>query len=178
MSYIEFLGRWYNAVFLLLGGLGAIIWIAGRVRKRRPGSGLKSIVIGTLLGAAVVGLTLNGAIHDLALGDPAARFPLVLAASVVVALLFARGYQRLAQRYFPAVRDVELDSPDLGGLEARVVSRDVGCDPRSGRAQRQAGDTLHLVHCHTSDEGLRFGRTVRLLEYEPAVGSYRVEKVR
>jgi hypothetical protein len=178
VTYVEFLGQWYNAVFLLLGALGVTIWIVGRVRKGRPDSGHKTVVTGTLIGAAVVGLTINGAVHDLALGDPAARFPLVLATSAIVAFLLARGYRRLAQRYFPTVRDVRIDSPDLSGLEARVVSRNIGREPRSGRVQRQTGDTLHLVHCHTSEEGVRFGRTVRLVEYEPALGSYRVERVR
>jgi len=171
MSYVEFLGQWYNVVFLVLGALGIATWIAGRLGAVRM-----LAVTGTLVGSAVAGLTINGAYHDLALGDPAAAFPLVLAASVIVAFLFAWGYRSLSHRYFPPVVGVEIDSPDLGGMEARVVSRNVGSDPRSGRAQGQAGGTLHLVHCHTSEEGIRFGRTVRLVEYEEALDSYRVEK--
>ena len=167
MSYVEFLKQWYNVVFLLLGGLGVATWFVARPR---------TLLVGTLLGSAVAGLTINGAVHDVALGDPARLFPFVLAASLIVAFLFARGYQALSRRYFPPVRGVEIDSPDLGGLEARVVSKNVGCDPRSGRAQRQSGETLHLVHCHTVEEGVRFGRTVQLVEYDPALGSYRVEK--
>jgi hypothetical protein len=173
MSYVEFLGQWYNAVFLLLGALGVATWIAGRLGAVRMAG-----VTGTLIGSAVAGLTINGAYHDLALGDPAAAFPFVLAASVIAGFLFVWGYRSLSHRYFPAVRGVEIDSPNLGGMEARVVSRNVGSDPRSGRAQRQADGTLHLVHCHTSQEGLRFGRTVRLVEYEPVLDSYRVEKAR
>ena len=176
LSYVEFLGHWYNVVFLLLGALGLTTLIAARLRAGGPGAGLRPLATGTLMWSAVVGLTINGAVHDLALGDPAAGFPLVLAASLIVAFLFAWGYRRLSHRYFPSVRGVEIDCPDLGGLDARVVSRNVGCDPRSGRAQRQTGDTLHLVHCHTSEEGVRFGRTVRLVEYDSGLGSYRVEK--
>lgn len=171
MSYVEFLGQWYNVGFLLLGGLGVTTWIAGRLGRAR-----KPLLAGTLMGSAVAGLTINGAVHDLALGDPAAGFPLVLAASLIVAFLFARGCRALSHRYFPPVRGVEIDSPDLSGMEARVVSRDVGSDPRSGRAQWQAGGTLHLVHCHTAEEGVRFGRTVRLVEYDPDLASYRVER--
>lgn len=171
MSYVEFLGQWYNVVFLLLGVLGAITWIAGRRGRVR-----NSLVAGILMGSAVAGLTINGALHDLTLGDPAGDFPLVLAVSVFVAFLFAWGYRRLSQRYFPPVKGVQIDSPGLSGMEARVVSKNVGSDPRSGRAQRQADGTLHLVHCHTSEEGVRFGRTVRLMEYDPSLGSYRVER--
>lgn len=171
MSYIEFLGQWYNVVFLLLGILGVATWLAGRLRGAR-----KPLLAGTLIGSAVAGLTINGAVHDLALGDPGAGFPLVLGASVITAWALAWGYQRLARRYFPPVEGVEIDSPNLTGMEARVVSKEIGREPRSGRAQRQSGDTLHLVHCHTSGEGIGFGSTVRLVEYDPRLGSYRIER--
>lgn len=177
MSYWEFLGQWYNLAFLLLGLSGVGLWLVGRFRRDGAGRGAgiaSSVVAGTLVASAVGGLTINGAMHDLALGDPAPRFPIVLAASLVVGFLVARGYRRLARRYFPPVHGVRIDSPDLAGLEARIVSKNVGHEPRSGRAQLQSGDVLHLVHCHTEKEGVRFGRTVRLVEFDGANGSYLV----
>ena len=177
MSYFEFLGQWYNLAFLFLGLAGAGTWISGRLRQGRSGRGsaMSALVAGPLVASAVFGLTINGAIHDLALGDPAPRFLLVLGVSVVLGLVVAWGYRKLEARYFPPVHGVEIDSPDLAGLEARVVSKSVGHEPRSGRAQRQSDGVLYLVHCHTEQEGVRFGRTVRLVEFDAASGSYLVE---
>lgn len=177
MSYAEFLGQWYNVAFLLLGLSGAGLWIAGRLRRRRAGRGdgvASSLVAGTLVASGVAGLTVNGAIHDLSLGDPAPRFPLVLPAALAVGFVVARAYRKLARRYFPPVHGVEIDSPDLAGLDARIVSKNVSGEPRSGRAQLQAGDVLHLVHCHAENDGVRFGRTVRLVEFDSTSGSYLV----
>ncbi len=169
MSYLQFLLRWYNLIFLALGLSGVGAWIVARARTRRM-----PVASGTLIGTCVAGLTFNGAIHDLALGDPAPRFPLVLIASVAVAFVFAYGYRRLTDRYFPPVRRIEIDSPGLVGLEGRLVSQGVDREPRSGRAHCHDGGVLHLVHCHTMEEELRCGRTIRLEAYDEASRSYRV----
>lgn len=170
MSYAEFLGRWYNLVFLGIGtaGLGFAAWgkLAGR-DVLRPATGL--------LATSVVGLTWNGAVHDLGLGSPALRFPLILLVSAGVGVLLAHGAGRLRDRYFPPITSVRFNRPGLEGARARIVTREVGPVPGSGRAQWQDPDgVLHIVHAHTDGEGMGFGRRVVLGTFDPEAESYLV----
>ena len=170
MSYLEFLARSYNLVFLALGVLGAgILWWS---RRREEDLFLAHA---GLIALAVAGLTLNGAIHDLALGDPADRFPAVLGLSVVIAAAAAGVGRLVRDRFFPPVREVHFNERGLEGVEARIVSRSVDGEPGSGRAHWHDGDGgLHLVTCHTDEGRLEFGTTVRLEAFDDEHGSYLV----
>lgn len=170
MSYLEFLGRPYNLAFLALG----LVAVAVRVADARTDRDLFAWFAGSLA-ACVIGLTINGAIHDLALGDPAGRFPLVLAISVVAAVPLGWGAARLRRRLFPPVESVRFNEPGHPGVEARIVSREVTDEPGSGRAQWHDGEGgLHMVRCHTDGPTLRFGRKVRLEAFDEEEGSYLV----
>lgn len=170
MSYLEFLGRPYNVFFLVMGGLGVAVLLVARRREED----LFLVHVG-LIALGFAGLTLNGAIHDLALGDPADRFPSVLGLSVVIAAVSAGVGRRVRDRFFPPVREVHFNERGLEGVEARIVSRGVDTDPGSGRAHWHDGDgRLHLVTCHTSEGRIEFGRTVLLEEFDDEHGSYLV----
>jgi hypothetical protein len=173
VEYVDFLGRWYNLVFLVSGAFGVLAWFVGRRRSPRS-----RLLAGTLVAGAVVGLTINGAFHDLSLGDPGSWFGFVLPISLLIGVATATAYAAISDRYFPAVRRVHIDSGDLAGLEARVVSRSVSHSPRSGRAQRLDGGVLHVVHCHTAEEDIRFGCRVVLGQYDPSAASYRIARRR
>ncbi len=168
MSYLEFLRQWYNLAFLMVGvaGLACSIW--SRLADRnlfRPTVGL--------IVAAVTGLTWNGAIHDLGLGSPEPRFPLVVVVSGAAGLLAAAGVGRLRDRYFRPISSVRFNRPGHEGAEARVVTREVRSEPGSGRAQWQDSDgVLHVVHVHTEGEFLGFGRRVILGPFDPESESY------
>lgn len=168
MSYVEFLGRWYNVVFVVLGVLGLLAAAGLRVRGR------SWVPLGAgLLAAGVTGLTWNGAIHDLGLGSPGPRFPLVLAVSAAVGVLGGLVAARLRDRFFRPITDVRFNRPNHEGVVARIVSRDVGPEPGSGRAQWQDADgALHIVHVHTQGPEIRFGRRVRLGSFDAEVQSY------
>lgn len=168
MSYLEFLGRPYNLVFLAAGFVGAGVLIVGRRREEDL-----FLAHTGLIALAVAGLTLNGAIHDLALGDPADRFPAVLGLSVVLAAASAGVGRLIRDRFFPPVREVHFNERGLEGVEARIVSRSVDADPASGRAHWHDGEGgLHLVSCHTAEGRIEFGTTVRLEEFDDEHGSY------
>lgn len=170
MTYIEFLGRWYNLVFLLAGagGLGCAIW--GRVKGRdlfRPAA--------TLVITAVTGLTWNGTIHDLGLGSLAPRFPYVLMGSAAAGWLAGRWLWRFRARHFRPISAVRFNRAGHEGVEARLVTRGAGAQPGSGRAQWQDDEgILHIVHVHTDGEEIGFGRRVRLEWFDTGAGSYRV----
>lgn len=168
MSYLEFLGRPYNLFFLGLGVVGVVVLLVGRRREEDL-----FLAHTGLIAMAVAGLTLNGAIHDLALGDPADRFPAVLGLSAVIAAAAAGVGRLLRDRFFPPVREVHFNERGLEGVEARIVSRSVDADPASGRAHWHDGDGgLHLVTCHTAEGRIEFGRTVRLEAFDDEHGSY------
>jgi hypothetical protein len=170
MTYLEFLGRWYNLAFLLAGagGLACAIW--GRIRGYdlfRPAA--------TLVVTAFVGLTCNGAIHDLGLGSPALRFPYVLAGSAAAGWLAGRSLWRFRSRHFRPISAVRFNRPGHDGVEARLVTRGAGSEPGSGRAQWQDREgTLHIVHVHTSGEDISFGCRVLLDRFDEASESYLV----
>lgn len=170
MSYLDFLARPYNLVFVGAGVAGLGVLLAGR----RSGRDLILLHAG-LIAFAVAGLTINGAIHDLRLGDPGGRFPTVVASSAVVAAVSAWAARAVRDRFFPRVHGVRFNERGQEGVRARVVSREVGAEPGSGRAQWHDGDgILHLVSCHSEEGSLRFGSVVRLEEFDDEHGSYRV----
>lgn len=170
MTYFEFLARWYNVVFLALGAGGLLCAAWGRMRGRdlfRPAA--------TLVVIAVTGLTWNGAIHDLQLGDPGPRFPYVLIGSVLAGWLAGRWLWRIRARHFRPISAVRFNREGHEGVEARLVTRAAGAIPGSGRAQwHDAEGTLHVVHVHTSGEEIGFGRRVVLDQFDSSVESYLV----
>ncbi len=171
MSYGEFLLRWYNLLFLAVGAAGLAAALMGRGRLGRDPVPAAS----TALAAAVAGLTLNGAVHDLRLGDPADHFWWVLPAALLVGAAAGWGFTRARDRWFPPVRGVRLNPTGQEGAEARVVSSSVDEEPGSGRAQWQDEEgVLTLVKCHTAEGTMKFGADVRLEAYDEAEDSYLV----
>lgn len=167
MSYLEFLLEPYNLVFLGLAALAAASLPVGRLTGRSS-----SAATAFLISAAVIGLTLTGAVHDLGLGDPGRRFPAILALSLALAAPSAWAFLALRRRLFPPTRHVALTDPGQEGEVARVV-RPAGEEPGSGRAQRHDGEgTLHLIRCHSPGGRIRFGRRVHLTEYDDETESY------
>jgi hypothetical protein len=173
VNYLEFLARWYNLPFLALVLAGLTVGLAGRLRRRTiPG------VSTGLVAAGIVGLTWNGALHDLGLGGYEQRFPVVLAAAVLIGGLIGLLVDRARRRLFPEVAGLAFTVPGLEGSLARIISRDVGPEPASGRAQwRDEEGVMHLVRVHAPDETLKFGREVRLVAFDPGTRSYLVETV-
>jgi len=168
VSYLTFLSQWYNLAFLAIGVAGAVCAAWGRLSGRdvfRLSAGL--------LSAAVVGLTWNGAIHDLGLGSPAGHFPFILAVASAAGLLLAWILGGLRNRYFRPVKAVRFNRPGLEGSRARIVTRGVRAEPGSGRAQWQdSAGVLHIVHVHPAGEAMRFGRRIVLGPFDPASESY------
>ncbi len=171
MSYVEFLARWYNLPFLALVLFGLVVGLAGRLRRRRT-----TALSTGLIAAGVVGLTWNGALHDLGLEGYAGRFPVVLAGSALIGGLLGALIGRARRRLFPAVEGLAFTVPGLEGSAARIVSRDVGSEPASGRAQWTDEDgVMHIVRVHTGAGPLPFGRQVRLVKFDERGRSYLVE---
>jgi hypothetical protein len=171
LNYLEFLVRWYNFPFVVSILLGAAMAIVRRLGRRR-----RTALSTGLVAAGVVGLTWNGALHDLGVGGYESRFPLVVAASVLIGALVGWTVERARRSLFPAVEGLAFTVAGLEGREARVVSREVTEEPGSGRVQwRDEDGVLHLVRVHSEAEGIRFGRSVRLVEFDPGLRSYRVE---
>ena len=170
MSYGEFLLQWYNLIFLVAGVVGLAAALFGGGEDRDPFR-----FAATALSTSIVGLTLNGAIHDLRLGDPAGQFWWVLPSALVGGALFGWAMERARNRWFPPVQGVRWNPPGQEGAEARVVSSSVGQEPASGRAQWQDEDgVLTLVKCHTAEDEMKFGARVRLEEYDADGESYLV----
>ena len=173
MNYLEFLARWYNLPFLLFVAAGALTGILRRTTRRR-GTAIST----GLVAAGIVGLTWNGALHDLGIEGYEDRFALVLAASALIGALFGWTVERARRKLFPAVEGLAFTVAGLEGAEARMISRDIDEKPGSGRAQwRDEDGVMHLVRVHTSDPGIRFGRSVRLVEFDAESRSYRVEGI-
>lgn len=173
MSYLDFLLRPFNLVYLgaLAAGLAVLVW--ARTGKRD----LFRVHAG-LIALGIAGLTVNGAVHDLELGDPGELFLRSSVVAVVLALLATGAAAWIRDRFFPPIRTVLFNERGLEGVEAKVVSRRVEPEPGSGRAQWHDGDAaLHLVACHTREGSVGFGRTVRLEEYDEESDSYRVRSV-
>lgn len=170
MTYLEFLTRWYNLVFLALvvGGAGGLL-----LRRLSGSTGFRKAL--TLLVAGIAGLTLNGALHDLGLGPPGPRFPLVLAAAGLIGWIAGGWITRFRNRHLRPITAVRFNRPGHEGTVARLVSRDTGPAPGSGRAQWQDDEgVLHIVHVHTQGEALGFGRRVVLDAFDSTTLSYGV----
>jgi hypothetical protein len=150
MSYLDFLAEWYNLVFLAAGALALVVAAGNRLRGR------SSLALPAgLLVAAVTGLTWNGAIHDLGGGSPAPRFPLVFVVAAAVGVLGGRTLALVRDRFFRPITAVCFNRPGYEGVEARVVSRDAGPEPGSGRAQWQDTDgVLNIVHIQRAESYL------------------------
>ena len=170
MSYGEFLLQWYNLLFLAagVGGLGLALYRRRRGRDPLP-------VGATALATAVAGLTLNGAVHDLGLGDPADHFWWVLPAALLLGAGAGWALTRARDRWFPPSEVGGWNPAGEEGAEARVVSSSGEEEPGSGRAQWQDEDgVLTLVRCHTAEGSMKFGARVRLEEFDEEGNSYRV----
>lgn len=171
MSYLEFLARWYNLPFLALVLAGLAVGLVGRLGRRR----VTALSTG-LIAAGIVGLTWNGALHDLGLNGYERRFPVVLATAALIGAIIGITIDRARRRLFPAVEGLAFTVPGLEGSMAKIVSREVGLEPASGRAQwRDEDGVMHVVRVHAGDESLPFGREVRLLTYDAGSRSYLVE---
>lgn len=174
MSYLDFLLESFNLVYLAASGAGTGTLAYARWARRHD---LFRVHAG-LLSFGVAGLTVNGAVHDFALGDPARLFPWTLLVSLLLAAAATVTGKWVRDRFFPPIRDVLFNRPGLEGVEAKVVSRRVEPEPGSGRAQWHDGEeALHLVACHTEEGTVAFGRTVRLEEFDDEHESYRVRRV-
>lgn len=188
MTYLQFLGQWYNLPWL--AAVGAGLWIgfrAGRGRRagaagaaelpERPGSrGPSTSPATALVTAGVVGLTLNGAIHDLRLGSAGTRFPLVALLSLAVGWFLAWGGARLRYRLAPPVTGLAFNRPGLEGSEAVVTVAGVAVDGTVRARLRDDAGVAHIVRVQARDgqgtADLRFGSRIRLGAFDAERGSY------
>lgn len=183
MSYLEFLSQWYNwpysgaALLATMGWWRAAAteawgrWYAARLRIETVSG--RFVFVTFWLAFAFVGLTLNGAVHDFAPRWLGAAFLPVLALTAASAALLTRWIVRTRDRYFPPIRAVSFNAPDLAGATGRVVSREVGPEGPTGRVQVVTREgVLHIVRGKTRAERIRFGRRVVLLEYDETDGRY------
>ncbi len=174
MSYLAFLTRWYNLVFVALAIAGLAVGLAGRLARRRT----TAVSVG-LVAAATIGLTWNGALHDLGIGGYERRFPVILLVALLAGMGTGVALDRLRRRLLPPVEGVLFTEPGHEGTIARVVTRAVGPAPASGRAQWQdEAGVIHIVRCHTGEGELKFGRRVRLDRFDDENASYLVEVAR
>jgi len=179
LAYLRFLGEWYNLIWVGALCAGLLFLLA---RRSEIPAGPRASSGAVLVVSGVVGLTLNGALHDFRLGPIERWSPLVIPLSLGTGWLIARGASRLRHRWFPHVRAVAFNRPDLEGKEAVVLSADL--EPgRIGRARhRDETGTSHIVRIHVADTGepavLRFGRRVRLGRFDTDRRSYPVDAAR
>jgi uncharacterized integral membrane protein len=173
VSYFEFLARWYNLPFVAAILAGFVAGLVARGGRRRA-----TVLTTGLVATGVVGLTWNGALHDLGIDGYGDWFGLVLLGSGIAGALIGMATDRARRRLFPAVEGLAFTVPGLEGSEARIVSRGGTSDPGSGRAQWRDDDgILHLVRVHGEAGTIRFGRPVRLAEFDEEARSYRVEEI-
>lgn len=193
MTYLQFLGQWYNLTWLAAVGVGLLLGLRTRASRRdpptaeagaarpsavpRPGRPRTSPAM-VLVAAGVAGLTLNGAIHDLRLGSPEARFPLVTLVSLVVGWCVAWAGARLRYRFAPPVMGLTFNRPGLEGGEAVVMSAGATSDGTVRARHRDGAGVVHIVRIRVPEgqdaTDLGFGRKVRLGAFDPQRGSYDV----
>lgn len=188
MNYLTFLIQWYNWPYLagllvllaslarpaVLGALGGRLarWLG---LKRASGFSVLRAFAVTL---SVVGLTLNGALHDYWPAAQERGFLPGLVVTVVLAVVVTRLVGRVLDEHFPEVKAVTWGRRGLSGREGRVVSQRVSADYRAGRAHVMGDDeTLHTVMCKTRGDEIPFGAVVVLGEYDDEDGRYLVEQV-
>lgn len=179
MAYLQFLGEWYNLIWV--GAICAGLLIVFFRREKRPEGPQASPGI-VLVAAGVIGLTLDGALHDFRIEPIARWFPLVAVLALGAGWLIARGASRFRHRWFPPVRAVAFNQPGLKGEEAVVLSADLE-HGRVGRARhRDETGTSHILRVHVAEDdevgALRFGGRVRLGTFDPERRSYPIEPVR
>ncbi len=188
MSYLVFLAQWYNWPYLAGLTVAALtvfypraVEPAGSALRRRIGlerAAPRSLIRVFSLSIAVVGLTLNGAVHDYWPSVQEAMFLPVLVITLGIAALATRGLGQVLERHFPEIKAVGWGGPGLTGRQGRVVSQYVGTDYRAGRAQVMGDDrTLHMVWCKTREGEIPYGSLVELREYDEADGRYYVGRV-
>jgi hypothetical protein len=183
VSYLEFLIQWYNWPYVAALFAATLAWwlapateawgrwYAHRLRIETVSG--RSVYVTFWIVVALVGLTLNGAVHDYAPAWLARAFAPVLIVTLVIAALLTRWIVRTRDRYFPPIRAVRFNATDLAGAAGRVVSREVGPDVPAGRVQVVTREgVLHIVRGKTRGERLRFGRRVILLEHDASDGRY------
>ncbi|NIR42946.1 MAG: DUF1449 family protein [Gemmatimonadetes bacterium] len=187
MSYLDFLLQWYNWPYLaaLLLALLSFMrlepaiavgdWLGRWLRVEGAAGRVLARVFGVAVG--VVGLTVNGALHDYWPAQQERGFLPGLLVTALLAAAVTRGVGRLFERHFPEIKAVGWGATDLAGREARVVSRKVSPDYRAGRAQVMEEDgTLHMVLCKTREEELLYGALVVLTEYDVEDRRYYVQR--
>ncbi|MDH3297071.1 MAG: YqiJ family protein [Gemmatimonadota bacterium] len=172
MSYLSFLGEWYNLPFVGVALAGVVIGVRS-TRRPRP-----DIRAGAAFLTGIAGLTINGAIHDLSVGSPAERFPLVILSAVTLGVGLTLGGSLILRRLFPRVTGVTWNEPGLEGSIAQIVTATAGPDSPAGRARVRDDDgVVHVVRIHAPGASLRFGRQVRLGPFDASRSSYPVEPV-
>lgn len=171
MSYAEFLVEWYNLPFVMaVVGAGVLAAALRRVGGSRWSPAL-------FLGG-IAGLTMNGAIHDLGLGSPATRFPLVVAFALASGGGLVILGRRLRRRLFPPVTGVTWNQRGLDGSAAQIVTATGGPDSPFGRARvRDQEGVSHVVRVRFEGPALRFGRRIRLGSFDEPTESYPAEPV-
>lgn len=191
MTYLQFLGQWYNLTWLAAVGVGLLLGLTARLARRGPPTGEagaarpsvaprppkpRTSLAMVLVTAGVVGLTLNGAIHDLRLGSPEARFPLVTLLSLVVGWFVAWAGTRLRYRFAPPVMGLAFNRPGLEGGEAVVMSAGAALDGTVRARHRDGAGVVHIVRIRVPEgrdaRDLGFGRKVRLGAFDSHRGSY------
>ena len=173
MEYLEFLASWFNLPYVVAVAVGVVM----AFRRRRNGKGTRRLAAAVFV-AGITGLTLNGAIHDLGLGSPASRFPLVLVVAALMGIGLSFAAFRVLRRLFPPVTGVTWNEPGLEGSIAQIVTSTAGPQSPGGRARvRDAEGIVHVVRVHASGGPLRFGRRVRLGSFDDTRQAYPVEPV-
>lgn len=188
MNYITFLIQWYNWPYLagllvlavslgrpaILEALGVRVggWLG---LKRASGIPVLRAFTVTL---TVVGLTVNGALHDYWPAAQERGFVPGLVVTVLLAAVVTRLVGRVFEEHFPEFKAVSWGESGLSGREGRVVSRMVSADYRAGRAHVMGDDeTLHTVMCKTKGNEIPLGALVVLGDYDDEDGRYFVEQV-
>lgn len=186
MSYLTFLAQWYNWVYLAALAVAGFsftplpvarvgTWLGGRLGVARVSGRVLLRVFTVTVG--VVGLTLNGALHDYLPASQERGFLPGLLLTLLVATWATRSVGRLFQRHFPEIKAIGWGETGLSGREARIVSREVSVEYPAGRAQVMDEDgTLHMVLCKTRGDELPYGELVMLTEYDEADRRYYVER--
>jgi hypothetical protein len=188
VSYLEFLLQWYNWPYLGALALAALSLLRPHALAR-PGAALgrllrlprlSGLAVARMftLGIAVVGLTINGALHDYWPQAQETAFAPGFLLTLFLTAVFTRAIGAFVQQRFPEIKGVRWGGPGLSGRQGRVVSRMISADYRAGRAQVIGDDeVLHVVLCKTRGDPIGYGAEVRLGEYDERDGRYFVQRL-
>ena len=187
LSYITFLLQWYNWAYVAALGVGVVSfmrlpgvgrvgeWLGRRLGIERVSGRVLVRVFG--LATGVLGLTVNGALHDYWPAELERGFLPGLILTLSVSAWVTRWLGRVFERHFPEIKAVGWGATDLAGREGRIVSRKVDPDYRAGRVQVMGDDgVLHMAMCKTHGEELPYGALVVLTQYDEADRRYYVER--